>query len=185
MRGLILPVHCCAQPSAGSETQPSLPRVPSLPLGRASPAPVTPHKPAGAQPVTTGWLHAHLSPRSSFLSHATCWILGDEQCQGSHHGLLSVYSHCPPCGHCQPHEMYVTAPLGTWRETGLRTGGTSSITWDVVRSPGAWAALCSEGGRRSGKLCRWSPVWQYWTQLLGRRTNPRALLAVVSLWVLG
>lgn len=86
---LILPVHCCSQPSAGSETQPSLPRVPSLPLGRGS-APVAPHQPAGVWPVTTGWLHAHLSPCFSLLSHATCWILGDEQCQKSHHGLLTA-----------------------------------------------------------------------------------------------
>lgn len=127
MRGLILPVHCCSQPSAGSETWPSLPRVPSLPLGRGS-APVAPHKPAGAWPASTAWLHAHLSPCFSLLSHTTCWILGDEQCQKSHHGLLTAYSHHPPHGPCQPHEMCVTAPLGTWQETGLLMAGTSSIS---------------------------------------------------------
>lgn len=128
MKGLILPVHCCAQPSAGSETRPSLPRVPSLPLGRGSPAPVSPHKPAGARPVSTGWLHAHLSPCFSLLSHATCWILGDEQCQRSHHGLLTAYSDHPPHGRCQPREMCVTAPLGTRQETGLLAAGTSCIS---------------------------------------------------------
>lgn len=142
MKGLMLPVQRCAQPSAGSETRPSLPRVPSLPLGRGSPAPVTPHKPAGAWPVTTGWLHAHLSPCFSLLSHATCWILGDERCQRSHHGLLTASSHHPLRGQCQPHEMVSLLPWEHGR----------GQDWDNLHQPGTSPGVWSGGQPRVQKL---------------------------------